>query len=440
MANPNQQPGESESLRSILGTQSNIQKFFDEIWQKSCAVFTVEHRSNPSPLDTLIGDGFDVTSDLMSQTHRIEEMPLFFQNTNLLSHEEVRVKYTNGDNSNDRNLCFPAFLDGCSIVLNHADLRSFPIAHLCNDLQRSFPHAYANAYITPRCSQAVPAHADDRDVFIVQIYGSKTWTVYQRVPIPYPYPDEQVGKAGHPVPEAVLQGPVLLQHTLVPGSVLYMPRGYVHQASTTADSSSCHVTVALATHDWTLAGALQSAGRAVWTRNVAWRQALPRQVGTAAVLGDQERQQLQEQIDAAIDALRREVTVEAVEEAMRVKLGRHNATAREGRRNVVLRQEQQEVTLPPTASRSGPEASNYVRLSTVVRATTEEEKAAVQQQFQGQVGLLVADDYFDEVLACLQHLKAGSIVGKVEDSTLCDLTKLCVARRCVELGALALAD
>jgi len=41
-----------------------------------------------------------------------------------------------------------------------------------------FPSTYANGYVTPVGSQAVLAHADDRDVFVVQMEGEKEWKIY----------------------------------------------------------------------------------------------------------------------------------------------------------------------------------------------------------------------------------------------------------------------
>lgn len=439
---------ESESLKSILGGGKNVDPFFQNVWQKSCAVFTIgatvsDESNNNNPLHRLIATGFKVTTELMSQTNRIEEKPLFFQNTCLLAHEQVQTKYGNADPMDEQadkvdDLCWPAFLDGCSVVFNHADLRSRAIADLCQDLQHSFPHAYANTYVTPRHSQAVPAHADDRDVFVVQLYGSKTWTVYQRVPIPYPYPSEQVGKTGLAVPDAVLQGPVLLERTLVPGDVLYLPRGYVHQAVTPQDSmeASSHVTVALATHDWSLAGLLQSAGHSVWTGNLDWRMAMPREVGRQP-LDEHQKHQIQEQIDQAIEALRQAVTVESVEEALKTKYDRHNNAVAKERNHLPA---PSDCTLPIDCGRSGPEASRYTTLESRVRACTEKEKAQVQQH-NNRVGLLVSDTVYEEVLTCLAKMKEGSscVVGEVE-TTLCKLTLLCVARRCVALGALAVVD
>ena len=41
-----------------------------------------------------------------------------------------------------------------------------------------FPAVYANCYVTPENSQTAPAHADDRDVFVLQLEGEKHWTLY----------------------------------------------------------------------------------------------------------------------------------------------------------------------------------------------------------------------------------------------------------------------
>ena len=105
--------------------------------------------------------------------------------------DEIKSMYGNSP--------FAAYLDGCSIVNNHADLLLPPLAALCVDLQKSIPHAYVNTYLTPPSAAAVQAHADDWYVFVIQILGEKKWKVYGEVP----FPNEQVGKGGLPVPASV---------------------------------------------------------------------------------------------------------------------------------------------------------------------------------------------------------------------------------------------
>jgi len=111
-------------------------------------------------------------------------------------------------------------------------------------------------YLTPPNEQAVAPHADDRDVLVLQITGSKSWKVYPNPPVPFPYPSEQVGKsAAYPVPAATLDAQPLISTVLRPGDVMYMPRGFVHEALT-SDDASLHLTFALPTHDWSWASVL----------------------------------------------------------------------------------------------------------------------------------------------------------------------------------------
>jgi len=231
-----------------------------------------------------------------------ELQPLIFRNQTPLQPHQIQTDYSSNP--------FASYIDGCSIVQNHADCFSTIFKNLCRDLQQSFPHVYINTYLTPTNSSAVKAHADDRDVFVIQIQGCKRWKVYKDVPVPYPYAHEQVGKNGVPVPflssctstdsknnghssgntdtksttqkssssSSSSSSSTLIETTLHPGDILYMPRGYVHEActmisasdllssstasSTTTTTSSSqpqpqpqpsfHATVAIMTSDWSI--------------------------------------------------------------------------------------------------------------------------------------------------------------------------------------------
>jgi hypothetical protein len=440
---------------------------------------------------------------------------------------------------------YAAYLDGCSIVMNHADLYTPWIASLCQDLQLSFPHVYANVYITPPLSQAVPPHADDRDVFIVQVYGSKQWTIYQRIPILYPYPHEQVGKDVQlPVPEEVLQGPVLMERTLHPGDVLYMPRGYVHEArctrgttgtSTSRSSSSSssvnvdpccdgsfHITIAIATHDWTLSGLLQSACQSVIAQQLptAYRKAIHRQFGQQPSLSPHFSEStnakratiaLQEQIDYAIQMLQQEITVLNINTALYNKYQRHNQRASSYRQSMIqqylqARQQQVHPTSTTATNRKcnidtvnnvvGWDAACTVTLQTRIRKATDVEKESVRVVYSAArthqhphphstafesepspCGLHVREEIYNPVIQMIQMVQqtpqqsypvwqlrsllllsppvdhcpnqqhatttttSTATSGKHQTTSsttmICDLTLLCIARRCVELGAFA---
>ncbi|MEV8476344.1 cupin domain-containing protein [Streptomyces sp. NPDC051173] len=74
-------------------------------------------------------------------------------------------------------------------------------------------------FVTPPGAQGLDLHRDDADVLLLQGTGSKHWTVCGG-------PTGPDWKPG----EAADGGPVLLDGTLGPGEVLYIPRGFAHQA------------------------------------------------------------------------------------------------------------------------------------------------------------------------------------------------------------------
>ena len=558
-----EQDEESRSLQYLFGGGPEaVSTFFDQVYQNSCAVYSTPQRHDrtcsihptasfqpqdqswnleralENPLRCLVEQGWEVLCDLLDQPWQQQKQqlkqhqattpaaaettetaataldddltPILFRDRTRISMEECVSKYSfldshccsRSNNSDDHNISlWGAFLDGCSVVMNHCDRVSPWVAALCQDLQRSVPHAYANAYVTPAQSQAVPPHADDRDVFVVQVYGRKHWRVYQNIPIPHPYPHEQVGKddPALPVPTSVLQGPLLLDLTLQPGDCLYLPRGYVHEARSGPDECSFHVTVACATHDWTLAGWLTETAERLWTGQIPLRRAVDRNWGRQRPLDQrrhrsnfvsdahkqEEATQRQALLDGALQLLREEITVSTVEEALRSKYERHNQRAAQVRLPLMasystLIQTTRSIHTTVTVGRA---AASTVTLQSWIRAATLAEKEQLlvswrerqhhhqQQQLSlssmptqtptPRVGLHVRTETYDGILALLKELQqpiprqfqtVATLVlqqqqqqqqekqeqGSTDNLQLiCSLTLLSMVRRCVELGALA---
>lgn len=118
-----------------------------------------------------------------------------------------------------------AFADGATIVLQALHRQSGEIGRLCRGFELALTHpVQANAYVTPPSSQGFAVHHDTHDVFVIQTHGSKAWRVYD---------------AGAPIVEA----------ELTPGDVLYIPRGFPHDADARAGVSA-HVTVGILSSTW----------------------------------------------------------------------------------------------------------------------------------------------------------------------------------------------
>ena len=157
------------------------------------------------------------------------------------------------------------FEAGATIVLQGLHLHWQPLTAFCRELERTLGHpVQANAYYTPRSSQGLPVHHDTHDVFSLQIAGEKRWLVYAPV-LPLPLKDQRYR------PELGRPNELVADITLAPGDTLYLPRGWLHEA-TTSHSDSLHITVGVNVYTWrdALAAALAECA----DDDVAFRHAL----------------------------------------------------------------------------------------------------------------------------------------------------------------------
>ncbi len=127
---------------------------------------------------------------------------------------------------------------GASLVANDIDTLS-PGMSAAFDLieKRLGAKVQSNLYCSSAQHQAFDAHFDTHEVFALHIEGEKTWRVYQgRTDRPIAHPGfRELTQDFH----AQNRGAVLFEATLRPGDVLYIPRGYYHDAL--ADSASVHL-------------------------------------------------------------------------------------------------------------------------------------------------------------------------------------------------------
>ncbi|HVD24359.1 MAG TPA: cupin domain-containing protein [Gaiellaceae bacterium] len=132
---------------------------------------------------------------------------------------------------------------GATIVLQGLHLTKPSIAEFCRSLEETLGHpAQANAYYTPRHAQGLPVHHDTHDVFVLQVSGEKRWLVYEpawELPLKHQKYSEAMGEPGPPVEDRGLR----------PGDMLYLPRGWLHEALT-SDTDSLHITVGVNVVTW----------------------------------------------------------------------------------------------------------------------------------------------------------------------------------------------
>jgi ribosomal protein L16 Arg81 hydroxylase len=154
------------------------------------------------------------------------------------------VFYVDSDSMSDTNRLFHTYDHGDTVALNFAQCYWEPAARLCAALEHFFHFpAGVNVYVTPRNSQGFPPHFDAHDVFVLQVEGAKSWRLYPA------WEDMPCGtEDSRPIPREMLGVP-LQACRLTAGDLLYIPRGYVHEARAT-DVSSVHVTVGVRSYTW----------------------------------------------------------------------------------------------------------------------------------------------------------------------------------------------
>ncbi|KAA2215803.1 JmjC domain-containing protein [Maribacter flavus] len=137
----------------------------------------------------------------------------------------------------------PHFANGGSLVFNNVHLFHPSI----NILKEIFNHSIncaltgVNAYITPRNNKGFNIHYDNHDVVIIQLEGSKLWKIYKpKEPLPL---ESEIPKSNPPRED------IIFDSEIKKGDVLYIPRGFPHEASS-VKTNSHHITIGLRPIKW----------------------------------------------------------------------------------------------------------------------------------------------------------------------------------------------
>ncbi|HEX7349982.1 cupin domain-containing protein [Brachybacterium sp.] len=135
------------------------------------------------------------------------------------------------------------FAAGATLVLQGLHRTWGPIGDFTRDLVRDLGHpAQVNAYITPASSRGFDPHYDTHDVFVLQIAGTKRWSIHEPVHR-HPLADQPWTDHRDAVAEAARRPPHIDQ-VFEPGDVLYLPRGWLHSA-VAEGGTSIHLTIGL---------------------------------------------------------------------------------------------------------------------------------------------------------------------------------------------------
>ena len=155
----------------------------------------------------------------------------------------AREAYVGPDGLVDAARLFRLHAEGATIVLTQMQTRFASLAELCRAAERRVSHRFqCNLYLSPPGAQGFRTHYDSHDVFVLQIAGSKHWTLYDTV-IELPLAGQKFSQKEHPI------GAPSASFTLSAGDLLYCPRGLAHDARST-NEASLHVTFGLTPKTW----------------------------------------------------------------------------------------------------------------------------------------------------------------------------------------------
>ena len=134
------------------------------------------------------------------------------------------------------------FDDGATVIFRQLQERVPALARLCVALGRRFSsRIQTNVYLTPAGAQGFAPHWDTHDVFVLQLSGTKCWSIYDtKVRLPL---------RGQRFERGTLPGDVSDEFELGRGSAVYLPRGLMHSARST-DQASLHITLGLTAFTW----------------------------------------------------------------------------------------------------------------------------------------------------------------------------------------------
>jgi ribosomal protein L16 Arg81 hydroxylase len=295
-----------KTLAHLIAPMS-VDTFIDEYWEQKPLIV---HRDDPAyheellslaDVDRIIGTSSVDSYIRVVQNGQEMELPQL-----VASHPAGRVMA--------REVIFDRYRNGASIVLNSIHERWPALDEMCRSLAAEMSGFFqVNVYLTPAGhARGLGTHYDTHDVFVFQSAGSKHWRLYgspMRLPLKdSPYHGDRAVDEGEPTHEFDLRA----------GDTLYMPRGWLHNASSN-DEASLHLTVGIVSVTW--AYAVRSAVENVLADHADFRESLPVSFARSAQVQEECATRFAELMGVLQGAIRpKEVVANAVR---RADLGRY---------------------------------------------------------------------------------------------------------------------
>jgi ribosomal protein L16 Arg81 hydroxylase len=209
-------------------------KFFQEYWETRPLVV---RRSQPDYFCSLLS--FEEVDRVLTT------LDLRYPNVSLKNADRsiAPADYVLGGDALDIAKVYQLFGEGATIIFSYLDNVVPALTLFCRSLEREFSFPFqTNVYLTPARAKGFKPHYDTHDVFVLQVAGSKQWTIYG-TPVTLPLTEQSFDASIHE------RGEPTLEFELQAGDLAYIPRGVVHDARS-GDTLSLHITVGVLTYTW----------------------------------------------------------------------------------------------------------------------------------------------------------------------------------------------
>jgi ribosomal protein L16 Arg81 hydroxylase len=211
------------------------EEFFDSFFEKQHCIIS---RSDPEYYRSILGIG-DLDSLLGSHLLKAPDDIAIVQ----ADRDIASTEFLDSSGNSDARKVVRQFVEGATIIFSRAHLRIPALRRLCTSLSHELlTRAQTNIYVTPKNSQGFKPHWDTHDVLVLQVSGRKTWSLYNtHIELPL---RGQTFKG-----EAEYVGEMTSTFVLNPGDIAYIPRGLVHSAQA-SEETSVHITTGLVSFTW----------------------------------------------------------------------------------------------------------------------------------------------------------------------------------------------
>jgi hypothetical protein len=230
------------ALAGLIGETATAD-FLDYVWGRDIAYYR-----GPLPLGENSWLTLDAFEAALATLNRAPEGWLHLARDGLSA---VPPSFTDSEGLLDMVRLGAALAAGHTLYLTKAERIIPSLARVCAELADQLigncvllrSKINAHVFLTPPGSQGFAPHRDEHASFILQMQGTKDWTIYA--------PQREAAEG--PRPGAIIADSLLdhrrIEVTLKAGDVLYMPEWWPHEARST-DTHSLHVTIRIFPMRW----------------------------------------------------------------------------------------------------------------------------------------------------------------------------------------------